>query len=74
MLEPWESVVGALESFWGGPGRTAVAAVTPSTAAGLAIRGCGRFFGDKPDAHLLVFMQGRGENEGILQAHSCSVL
>ena len=52
----------------GGPGRTAMAAIAFSTAAGLAIRTCSWFLGDKPDAHLLVVMQGSGQHKGLFQA------
>ena len=46
--EPW--------SPFFGPGRTAVAVITSSTTAGLAVRACDWFFGDESDAHLLVVM------------------
>ena len=44
----------------GSLGRTAVAAITSSATAGLAIRACGELLGDEPNAHLLVVMQDRG--------------
>ena len=59
--EPWSL-------SWGCPGRTAMAAIASSTAAGLAVRACSRFLGDEPHAHLLVVMQGGGQYEGLLQA------
>ena len=58
-LEPWESVAGALPSFFGGSlGRTLAADITSSTAAGLATRASGGLHGDEPDAHFLGVMQG----------------
>ena len=50
-----------------------MAAITSSTAVGLALRAYGWFLGDEPEAHLLVVMQGRGWHEGLLQALSTSI-
>ena len=45
--------------LWSCPGGAAVAAITSSATAGLAVRACSRFLGE-PEAHLLVVVQGRG--------------
>ena len=50
-----------------------MAAITSSATAGLAVRACGWFLGDEPEAHLLVVMQGRGQHEGLLQALSTAI-
>ena len=50
-----------------------MAAITSSTAAGLAVRAYGWFLGDEPEAHLLMVMQGRGQHKGLLQALSTSI-
>ena len=55
------------------PGGATVAAITSSDTAGLAVRASGWFLGDKPKAHLLVVVQGRGQHEGLLQALSTSI-
>ena len=53
--------------FGGGLGRTPVAAVA-STTAWLANQDPGGLPGGKPEAHLFVGVQGRGRDEGLLQA------
>ena len=45
-----------------------MAAIAPSTTAGLDIRAHGGLLGDKPDVHLLVVMKGGRRYEGLLQA------
>ena len=54
-------------------GGATVAAIASSATAGLAVRACGWFLG-KPEAHLLVVVQGRGQHEGLLQALSTSIV
>ena len=53
-------------------GATTLVAIASTAAAGLAIRACSGFLG-KPEAHLLVIVQGRGRHEGLLQALSTSI-
>ena len=50
-----------------------MAAITSSTTAGLAVRACGWFLGDEPDAHLFVVMKGGGQDKGLLQALPTSI-
>ena len=58
--------------FGGGLGGSPVAAIALATA-GLPIQGSGRLLGGKPEAHLLVVVQGQGRYEGLLQTLPTSV-
>ena len=50
-----------------------MAAITSSAIAELAVRAYRWFLGNKPEAHLLVVVQGRGQHKGLLQALSTSI-
>ena len=56
----------------GGLGRTPLAAIA-STTRGLAIQDSGELLGGRPEAHLLVAVQGRGRYEGLLQTLPASI-
>ena len=58
--------------FWGSLGGTPMAAIASATAW-LAIQDCGGLLRGEPEAHLFVGVQGRGRDEGLLQALPTSV-
>ena len=58
--------------LWGGLGGNPTAAIT-STTAWLAVRDLGGFHGGKPEAHLLVGVQGQGRDERLFQASPTAI-
>ena len=73
VLKPWELVVAALPSFLGGGLGRNPAATVASATAWLAVRDSGGLPGGEPKAHLLVGVQDRGRDKGLLQALPTSI-